>query len=210
MFKRAPGFFDVVTYSGTGSARNQDHGLGVAPELVIVKARTGQYNMNWHVGPFTPGYSNGYLYLNTDMGPGGTQSNYLPSVSSSTFGVTTDNGVNGSGYTYVAYLFATLPGISKVGSYTGTEETISVDCGFTNGARFVLIKRTDSTGNWCVFDSVRGIGVGNDPRILLNSAAAEDTGTNYVHGYSPGFLVTASGGSDVNAIGGSYIFLAIA
>jgi hypothetical protein len=59
--------------------------------------------------------------------------------------------VNGSGDTYVAYLFASLPGISKVSSYTGTGADLNVDCGFSAGARFILIKRTDSTGDWYVW-----------------------------------------------------------
>jgi hypothetical protein len=65
--------------------------------------------------------------------------------------------INDTGQTYIAYLFATLAGVSKVGSYTGTGTTLSIDCGFTAGARFVLIKRTDSTGDWYVWDTARGI-----------------------------------------------------
>jgi hypothetical protein len=60
-------------------------------------------------------------------------------------------------------------GVSKVGSYTGTGTTLSIDCGFTAGARFILIKRTDSTGDWYVWDTARGIIAGNDPYLLLNS-----------------------------------------
>jgi hypothetical protein len=77
--------------------------------------------------------------------------------------------------TYIAYLFATLAGVSKVGSYTGTGADLNVDCGFSAGARFILIKRTDSTGDWYVYDSLRGIVAGNDPYLLLNSTAAEVT-----------------------------------
>ena len=209
-FKRAPGFFDVVTYSGTSSARNQEHNLGVAPELVIVKARSGTYNQNWVTGPFTPGYSNGYLYLNTDMGPGGNQSNYLPSVSSSTISLTAENDVNGSAYIFVAYLFATLPGISKVGSYTGTGNNIDINCGFTAGARFVMIKRTDAAGSWFVFDSVRGIVSGNDPFLNLDTNSAQGTGDDEIDPLSTGFTVASTASNDINASGGKYLFLAIA
>ena len=63
--------------------------------------------------------------------------------------LTETNGfASGSGYSYINYLFATLAGVSKVGSYTGTGADLNVDCGFTGGARFILIKRTDSTGDW--------------------------------------------------------------
>ena len=117
---------------------------------------------------------------------------------------------NASGETYIAYLFATLAGVSKVGSYTGTGADLNVDCGFSSGSRFILIKRTDSTGDWYVWDSLRGITAGNDPYLLLNSTAAEVTSTDYIDPLSSGFTVTSSAPAALNASGGSYIFLAIA
>jgi hypothetical protein len=113
-------------------------------------------------------------------------------------------------YNYVAYLFATCAGVSKVGSYTGTATTLQIDCGFTSGARFVLIKRTDSTGDWYVWDTARGIVSGNDPYLLLNSTAAEVTNTDYIDTYSAGFEISSTAPAAINASGGTYIFLAIA
>jgi hypothetical protein len=100
--------------------------------------------------------------------------------------------------------------VSKVGSYTGTAATLNVDCGFSAGARFILIKRTDSTGDWYVWDSVRGIVAGNDPYLLLNSSAAQVTNTDYIDPLNAGFTVTSNASSTVNVNGGTYIFLAIA
>jgi hypothetical protein len=97
-----------------------------------------------------------------------------------------------------------------VGTYTGTGTTLQINCGFTNGARFVLIKRTDSTGDWYVWDSARGIIAGNDPYLLLNSTAAEVTNTDYVDAYSAGFELSSTAPAALNANGGTYIFLAIA
>jgi len=111
---------------------------------------------------------------------------------------------------FIAYLFATCAGVSKVGSYTGTATTKQVDCGFTAGARFVLIKRTDSTGDWYVWDSARGIVSGNDPYLLLNSTAAEVTSTDYIDTYSAGFELSSTAPAAINASGGTFIFLAIA
>ncbi|NDD55077.1 hypothetical protein EBZ39_14640 [bacterium] len=126
------------------------------------------------------------------------------------FSVGTNAGTNASGGTYVCYLFATCPGVSKVGSYTGTGTTQTINCGFTGGARFVLIKRTDSTGDWYVWDSARGIVAGNDPYLLLNSTAAEVTNTDYVDTYSAGFEISSTAPAAINANGGSYIFWAVA
>jgi hypothetical protein len=78
-----------------------------------------------------------------------------------------------TGSTYVMYLFASVPGVSKVGTYTGNGSSQTINCAFTTGARFVLIKRTNVAGDWYVWDSARGIVAGNDPYLLLNSAAAE-------------------------------------
>jgi hypothetical protein len=108
-------------------------------------------------------------------------------------------------------LWATVAGISKVGSYTGTGSDLNVDCGFSAGARFVLIKRTDaSSDGWYVFDSERGIVAGDDPYFLLNSSAAQVTNTDYIDPLSSGFTVTSSAPAALNASSGNYIFLAIA
>jgi hypothetical protein len=118
--------------------------------------------------------------------------------------------MNGSGQAIVAYLFASCPGVSKVGSYTGTAATQIINCGFTGGARFVLIKRIDASGDWYVWDSARGIVAGNDPYLLLNSTAAEVTSTDYVDTAASGFELTSTAPAAINASGGTYIFLAIA
>jgi hypothetical protein len=107
-------------------------------------------------------------------------------------------------------LFTTLAGISKVGGYTGTGSDLNVDCGFSAGARFVLIRRTDSSGDWYVYDSVRGIVAGNDPYTLLNTTATQVTNTDYIDPLSAGFTVTSSAPAGLNASSGNYVFLAIA
>jgi hypothetical protein len=210
MFRRAPGFFDVVAYTGNGVAgRTVPHNLGVAPEMMIVKSRSDE--RAWRVYTSFVG-NTGSLRLNSDAtadsGNTGYWNNTTPTDASFTLGI--DNDTNSSGQTYIAYLFATLAGISKVGSYTGTGTTLNVDCGFTAGARFVLIKRTDSTGDWYVWDTARGIVLGDDPYLLLNSTAAEVTNTDYIDPLSSGFQISSTAPAAINASGGTYIFLAIA
>jgi hypothetical protein len=207
-FRRAPGAFDVVCYTGTGSATTFNHNLGIAPELIICKNRS--VTTFWAVYSANLGNTQG-IELNSTSAAS-TQTAYWNSTSptSSVFTVGTDNRVNGSGNSMVAYLFATVSGVSKVGSYTGTGALQTVNCGFTTGARFVLIKRTDASGDWYLYDSARGISSGNDPYFFMNSVAAEVTNTNYVDTTSSGFQVTAAAPSALNASGGTYIFLAIA
>ena len=210
-FRRAPGFFDVVAYEGNGVAgRALSHNLGVEPELIIFKSRSNTYD--WQVYHKDVGIDF-RLNLNSSNNRGSGYStlifnNTLPTSSVITLG--TWGVINGSGVDNIVYLFATLPGVSKVGSYTGNGTSQTIDCGFSAGARFVLIKSAVSSqqGDWHVFDAERGIVSGNDPRIELNTTDAEDTGTDYIDPASSGFAVTSN--SNVNTSGDTYIFLAIA
>jgi hypothetical protein len=207
-FRRAPGFMDVVCYTGTGTnGQVINHNLSAIPEMVIIKGRDSTFD--WFV--YQTGLSSGNsIYLNTtsaqtnDGGPAFSLSSTALTISR-----TYVDNLNSSGLNYVAYLFATCPGVSKVTNFTGTGALQTINCGFTSGARFVLIKRTDSTGNWFVWDSSRGLSSSNDPYLLLNSTAAEVTSTNWVDTTSTGFQVTAASGNDVNISGASYIALAI-
>jgi hypothetical protein len=205
-FKRAPGFFDEVCYTGTGSATTVTHNLAAVPELMIVKKRSATDDWAVYAGDNTD-----FLLLNTTAATADDNTYWNDTSPTSTvFSVGTNADVNASAATYVAYLFATCPGVSKVGSYTGTGTTLQINCGFTGGARFVLIKRTDSTGDWYVWDTARGIVAGNDPYLLLNSTAAEVTSTDYVDTFSSGFEISSTAPAAINASGGTFIFLAIA
>jgi hypothetical protein len=136
VFRRAPGFFDVVCTEGSG-ATPQTHNLGAAPEMMIVKFRNGADW--WYVYHKDMGTNYGIQLQATDAKStsAGIWNNTAPTSTQFVANI-------GSATTYVAYLFASAPGVSKVGSYTGTGTTLSIDCGFTAGARFILIKRTDS------------------------------------------------------------------
>ena len=208
LFRRAPGFFDVVCYTGTGVARTLNHNLGVAPEFVIVKCRSEPFQ--WPVYSSALGATNFVSLDLTNATAANSQIWNNTPPTATVFTVGTSASINAIDRTYIAYLFATVAGVSKVGSYTGTGTTLQIDCGFTSGARFVLIKRTDSTGGWHVWDSARGIVAGNDPYWLLNSIAAEVTGTDYVDTYSLGFEISSTAPAAINANGGTFIFLAIA
>ncbi len=209
-FKRAPSFFDEVCYTGTGGATTVAHNLGAVPQLILVKQRTASPAGS----PFTV-YSatlgnTGVLFLNSNGGNQGPDSQWNSTTpTSSVFSLGSSLEVNQSGSTFVAYLFSTCAGVSKVGSYTGTGTTLQVDCGFTSGARFVLIKR-NGTGDWYVWDSARGIVSGNDSYLLLNSTAAEVTNTDYIDTYSAGFEISSTAPAAINASGGSFIFFAVA
>jgi len=206
-FARKPGFFDVVAYSGNGSStRNINHNLGVVPEMMWVKIRSAADN--WAVYHSSQGNGKS-ARLNEDLAFSTVSFWDNTTPTSSVFTVDNDTSVNDSSYTYVAFLFATLPGISKVGSYTGTGSNLDIDCGFTNGARFVLIKRATGTTDWWVLDTARGINAGNDPAMYFNGDAAETSSYDLVDPYSAGFTADA-GTAAINSSGETYIFYAIA
>jgi hypothetical protein len=216
-FRETPKFFDIVTYTGTGANRTIAHDLGSQPGCILVK-RTDTAAA-WQI--YHRGIANTeYLVLNTTAAKatGATRWNST-SPTSSVFSLGTATTVNASGGTYVAYIFAHNAGgfgasgtanVINCGTYTGNGTGMQIDCGFTTGARFIMIKRTDSTSNWFIWDTARGISSSNDPYLLPDLTAAEVTNTNYLNPYSLGFEITSTAFTTINASGGSFIYLAIA
>ena len=206
-FKRYPKVFDVVVYTGNGSARTINHNLGVTPEMIIKKRIDSSSFGDWIVW-VNAGLSDAdYIKLNSSNMFAYGEVIDSSENTASVFGLTdaADGNLNGS--TNVAYLFASLDGISKVGTYTGTGNDLNVT-GLGASARFVLIKRTDASGDWYVYDSTSGIVSGNDPYFFINSTAVSVTNTDYIDPHSSGFTITSSAPAALNASGGTYIYLA--
>jgi hypothetical protein len=209
MWKRAPGYFDVVAYSGDGVAgRTVSHNLGVAPEMMWVKRRnsTGHWYV-YHTG-MTGGSDALHSTSRLNLAEAGFDTQSWKNYDFTDAHFSLDNGadINGSGGTYIAYLFASLPGISKVGSYTGNGSSQTIDCGFTSGARFVLSKCVSHTGAWYVFDTERGIVSGNDRVLELDSSNPEVSYPG-IDPQSSGFIVNDN---ITNESGRTFIFYAIA
>ena len=208
MFRRAPNFFDVVAYTGGGYNTNVKHNLGVTPELCIAKSRTTNSVVDdWYVWCSHSGDGNDTVgFLNSS----GTSALGFHASSPSSTDLYLHGNVAYSGYPYIMYLFASLDGVSKVGSYTGNGSSQTIDCGFSSGARFVLLKKTSGTGHWLLFDSERGIVSGNDPFLELNRTTAEKTTFDIIDPYSNGFTLTNDTTYGFNASGETFIFYAIA
>ena len=207
-FRRAPGFFDVVTYEGTGSPQNIPHNLGVKPELIIVKDRDNGTSWAIQAGPLG---ATDRLRMPQNGSTSAITSYWNDTEpTSSVFTVGGDNNT-GASSSYIAYLFASLDGISKIGTYDGSSSNLDVNCGFASGARFVLIKRTDGIGDWWIFDSARGINAGGDPRLQINDTNAEDSSTDLIDPNGSGFTVVG-GDTLINntATGAKFLYLAIA
>jgi len=206
MWKRAPNYFDVVAYTGNGTAgRTVSHNLGVAPEMIWVKSRDAAYD--WRVYHSSTGATKSLELNNTVAAAANSYIWNDTAPTDSVFSLGTHTNVNKSGDDYIAYLFASLDGVSKVGSFSHTVgSNTDVDCGFSSGARFVLIKRTDNVGHWITLDTERGIVAGNDAWLNLNTTGAENTSYDFIDPLSSGFTVDGSG----LIATGTYIFYAIA
>jgi hypothetical protein len=206
MFQRAPGFMDVVCYTGTGSAKTEAHNLGVVPELMFVKNRSDATGGGraWAV---YAGDNTDYLVLNTTAATADDNTYWNDtSPTASVFTVGTNNSTNESGDTFVAYLFASLAGVSKIGTYTGNGTSVSVTTGFQ--PRFILVKRTDSTGNWLLGDSARGLVAGDDPFLVVNTTDAEVTNEDWVDVSATGFTINETA-ANANVSTATYLYLAI-
>ena len=192
-WRRYPKAFDIVHYTGNSSVA-VNHNLTVPPELIITKEHAHAWD--WYSWGSVLG-ANKFVTLNSNAAA--TNNTFNSTVTATTFMA----GIASSGQPTVAFLFATLAGVSKVGSVVHSGTT-NVDCGFSGGARFVMVKRTDSAGDWYYWDTIRGIAAGNDPYLRINQGAGEVTNTDYIDPLASGFTLTSS------FTAGTYIFLAFA
>jgi hypothetical protein len=206
--------FSVVTYTGTGANATIGHGLGVAPKMVIVRARS--MSANWMVWQ-TSITGSQYLVLESTAAVGSESTVWNSTVPSSTvISVGTNGASNFNGTTYVAYCFAEVAGYSKFGSYTGNG---SADGPFAfTGMRpaYVMIKNiTGTQGNWVIYDTTRSTYNLSSAKLAANLSVAENDGgslggdTIGIDILSNGFKIRATGNNHNNS-GEVYIFMALA
>ena len=216
-FKRAPSYFDIVAYEGTSSAQNITHNLGVKPEMMWIKSRANANS--WTVYHKQQGATKrAFLHTDAAFDTAGTGIFNNTEPTATQFTVGDDSNTNSSGHSFVAYLFATADGVSKVGSYTGNGGEQTIDCCFTSGARLVMIKRAvGSVGNWRLFDTARGISSTKAEMLRLDTTDAQvPNGSptqdyhNLVEPANAGFLVNHTSALEVNTNGQIFLFWAIA
>jgi len=192
--------FSIVNHTGSGDGNTIGHGLSSAPEMVFQKKldSTG----DWIVGTTLVDGSYDFLRFNTTA----AKSNSV--VSAPTSSVFSSN-VGGT--RTMAYCFVSTTGVSKFGTYTGTggSSAVTVTTGFKPA--FIMIKRTDSTGDWYILDSARYASDDNNNVFLeANTSDAESTAsTNNVDFTSTGFVIDSTGNA-FNANGGTFLYMAFA
>jgi hypothetical protein len=200
--------FSIVSFTGTGANATVGHGLGSAPEMIILKNRDSAEN--WIVGNTSLDWTK-YLALNlTDATT--TASNIWQNTAptSSVFSIGDSGKVNGSGNGMVAYCFAEKKGFSKFGSYTGNGSTDGtfVYTGFKPA--WVMIKCTSSgTTQWRMYDDKRDTYNPVYKELNANTSDAENASTRYHDFLSNGFKMRDTN-INTNGSGSTYIFMAFA
>jgi len=206
--------FDIVSYTGNGSARTISHSLSAVPKFIAVKRRDTGGN-SWVVyhdkmattvssGQIISSSSEDYtLALDTTAAKVNETLWNDTAPTSSVFSVGTADGVNGNTYTYIAYLFAEKSGFSKFSSYIGNENANGtfIHTGFKPS--FVMIKRTDASTNWYMFDNKRFGYNGKNAWYYANTTNSENAAGGNIHLLSNGFKIVNSE-TDINEDGGSY------
>ena len=204
--------FSICTYTGTGGNGSFAHGLGVAPEWVIIKGRdTATDGMVYH-GANTSAPETDALTLPENSATSdnaGWWQDTAPTSSSVYIG--THDRVNTDGKLFIAYCFAPIQGYSKFGGYVGTGNADGpfLYTGFKPA--WVMIKETGATGSWHIFDNTRKVGNVSDSILyadLQNAEATSQTG-NPIDILSNGFKCRG-GGNDTNLDDGTYVYMAFA
>ena len=205
--------FSIVSYSGNNnSSATVGHGLGVSPDLVIVKDRSTS-NYVWMVKFAILG---GNILQLDGAGAANAPSSYstgtIGTLTSTTFGFTTGGSlqaVNNTGQNYIAYCFAEVEGYSKMGTYTGSTGFPFVYCGFRPA--FILLKPYDLASGWYMYDSTRGEYNVVSMRVLADTSDQETSAAgNDIDILSNGFKLRGASNSGSNYNGKNYIFYAVA
>ena len=206
--------FDIVTYTGNGSARTISHNLGVVPNMIIVKARTtASTDQGWPVyhSANTANPETDYLLLNSNVATADLDTVWNDTApTSSVFSVGTNALVNANNDTYVAYLFANVAGFSAFGSYAGNSSTDGpfVFTGFRPA--FVLIKRSNAADPWAIFDAKRSTENVVNKALYTNSSGAEDVGALLNQDFLSNGFKLRNTDTYFNVSGNTYIYAAFA
>jgi len=163
--------FSIVSYTGNGtSGATIGHSLAVKPSMIIVKSRDAA--QHWRIYHSSLGATK-MIRLSSDTGEitsSGEWNNTEPT--NSLFTVGSDGSVNANTEGFIAYCFAEKKGFSKFGSYTGNgnADGTFVYTGFSPS--FVMLKRTNTTGSWTMYDNKRHTYNPNGEYLLANTNGA--------------------------------------
>ena len=198
----------IITYDGTGSAGTIAHNLGAVPDAIWIKRISSADN--WTVGHNDLGWG-GFIRLDSSASFSTNTNTWNNTAPTSTVFSVNHVDVNASGETFVAYIFKSIQGYSKISRYYGNEDTSNPQLIYTGfQPAFILIKKsTGSTDSWFLHDQLRD-GYNEDNEYMRpNENTAQGSGVNRLNIFSNGFQVPTTDKSH-NADGVGYIYWAFA
>ena len=202
--------FSIVTYTGTGANATVGHGLGNAPKMYSVRARNYGGAVDWpvyHSGLTSALYA---VFLNSTGAQSGFNTYWNSTApTSAVFSIGGTDSTSSNGTAFVAYCHAEIPGYSKFGSYTANGSTDGPFVWGDVSVMDVLVKRSDRTEHWQVYDTARDASNVASAQLRPNLSSSEASGGTYLDYLSNGFkLRNVANGGNVN--GGTYIYAAYA
>ena len=205
--------FSIIKYTGTGAVGTIAHGLGIVPDFIIIKRLENADN--WRTYDSVGGGTKA-MRLNLNGGHGTSSSFYNNTdATSSVFTLGTNNEVNGDAETYIAYVFGSVKGYSKIGSYVGNGNADGplVYTGFKPS--WVMVKKSNGgSHDWYIqygnttFDDVSQAANPVKSSLIANSSGAKAT-ENSMDFVNDGFKLRTSGNGH-NTSGHTYIYMAFA
>ena len=203
--------FDMVLYTGNETNRTISHSLSAVPHFIVIKTRDSINDwFVYHNGAASDAETD-YFKLNTTDATNDHETIWNDTApTSSVFSVGTATGSNKDGGTMVAYLFAEKQGFSKFGSYTGNgnNDGAFVFLGFRPA--YVMVKRSNTTGNWVIWDNTRQTINLLHKRLYTNLSDTEYDGDALgVDFLSNGFKIRTST-AEWNGDGDTMVYMAFA
>ena len=206
--------FSIVTYTGNGSSgASFAHGLGVAPQYVLIKNRDTA--RSWFVGHPSPGYNfiAGHLNSTDDKDEDSVYwNNTAPSSTVVTLG--NNEGGNENGDKFVAYCFAPIQGYSHFASVEGNNNADGPFAYTGFKPAWVMLKNIDATGKvWQIWDSARDTSNVANHTLTGDATTTEHSdgsgASNHIDMLSNGFKIRNTG-SHLNPDGQTLIYMAFA
>ena len=203
--------FDIVTYTGNGSARTISHSLSAVPHLMMIKhLESGDYDWRVYHHKNTSAPETDYLRINTTDQTTDSPEFNDTAPTSSVFSVGTTDGVNEDGQDFIAWLFTNIQGYSKFGSYTGNGNADGpfVYTGFRPA--WIILKNSSTTNGWNIWDTKRSTFNPADDLLPPHTTGAESTSANWtIDILSNGFKARDSN-NEANGSGNTLVYAAFA
>lgn len=205
--RQHPRFMKAIKYTGDGTYRAIPHGLETIPGLAIIKRVDGADN--WYAQHVN--LDGGYVLLQSNIGSATSVPIFTAAMDASHIYVGNNNGVNGGGVSYIMYVFAhdeAGDGVIQCGIYTGNGSATGpvIDLGWE--PQWLLIKRSDGSGQWTILDAERGWTGQTDAYVVANLPDAETASFDVLSPLASGFQIKSNFGV-FNAAGSEYIYMAI-